>query len=219
MTPLERPLVCLVTDGAAGRGEAGGTTHDRLLELGRQAVAAGVHLFQVREPGLDTALLVRLVTTLVNLARETSTRVVVNDRLDVALACGAAGVHLRGDSIPPAAARSIAPPHFLVGRSVHSVEEVGACATSVDYLIAGTVFPTASKAGSARFIGSMGLAEIARTSTRPVLGIGGVTLEKLPEIAASGAAGIAGIGLFVTTPAADVMAAVRSAFDIAKDAS
>src|SRR5215471_4268010 len=126
MTPLERPLVCLVTDGTAGRGEAGGTTHDPLLELGRHAVAAGVHLFQVREPGLDTAVLVRLVTTLVNLARETSTRVVVNDRLDVALACGAAGVHLRGDSIPPAAARSIAPEGFLIGRSVHQEREATA---------------------------------------------------------------------------------------------
>lgn len=221
MTRLERPLVCLVTDGTgAGRGEPGAVSiQERLVGLGRRAVAAGVDLFQVREPDLDTTALVELVTALVRLARGSSTRIVVNDRLDVALACGAGGVHLRGDSIPPESARALAPPSFLVGRSVHSVEEVAAHGTGVDYFIAGTVFPTASKSGAARLLGPAGLAQIARASTKPVLGIGGVTMEKLPEVAASGAAGIAGIGLFVTTPIADVMAAVRSAFDITKSAS
>jgi thiamine-phosphate pyrophosphorylase len=218
MTRLERPLVCLVTDGAAG-GRGRTDARERLLGLGRRAVSAGVGLFQVREPALDTTVLVDLVTALVNLARGSSTRIVVNDRLDVALACEAGGVHLRSDSIPPESARALAPPSFLVGRSVHSADEAAALAASVDYFIAGTVFPTPSKTGAVEFLGAAGLAQIAKASAKPVLGIGGVTMETLPQIARSGAGGIAAIGLFLTTPITDVVAAVRAAFDITKRAS
>ena len=178
--------LCLVTDRRVRP----------VVEQCRDAVRAGVDLIQVRERDLDGNSLSTLVAELVRLTRGTATRVVVNDRLDVALACGADGVHLRGDSIPPASARSIAPPGFLIGRSVHRAEEASAVAPGVDYLIAGTVFPTPSKAGLTEWLGVEGLARICRAVSVPVLAIGGMTPDRLAGVAAAGAAGVAAIGLF-----------------------
>src|SRR5262249_19838821 len=175
---------------------------------------AGVDMIQIRERDLDGGPLASLVAEDVRLTRGTATRVVVNDRLDVALACGADGVHLRGDSVPSQAARSIAPPGFLIGRSVHHEQEAKAAAASVDYLVAGTVFPTSSKPGLTQWLGVEGLARICRSVAVPVLAIGGITADRLPNVAAAGAAGIAAIGLFASEPRslADVVAEVRSAW-------
>ena len=150
----------------------------------------------MRERDLEAGALAALVTELLAVTRDTPTRVVVNDRLDVALACGADGVHLRGDSIPIAAARRLAPAGFLIGRSVHGVDDVRGAA-GADYLIAGTVFPTASKPAGDRCSASTGLAAIVRRAACPVLAIGGITGTRSTRIAAAGAAGFAAIGLFV----------------------
>jgi thiamine-phosphate pyrophosphorylase len=189
---------CLVTDRRrlAGAGASVDDARSRLLAQLEGAVHGGVDLIQVRERDLDAANLAALVRDVVSLARGTRTRVVVNDRLDVALACGAGGVHLRGDSIPVLHARRIAPDGFLIGRSVHAVDEVAAAEGS-DYLIAGTVFPSRSKARSAPLLGLDGLHAIVRAARVPVLAIGGVTQDRFDEIAAAGAAGVAGIGLFL----------------------
>ena len=138
----------------------------------------------------------RIVTDLLEATRGTFTRVIVNDRLDVALACGAAGVHLRGDSIAVADARRLAPGGFLIGRSVRGVDEAVGSA-GADYLVAGTVFPTDSKAGSAAWLGADGLRAIVRAVRTPVLAIGGVTERTVGDVAAAGAAGFAAIGLFL----------------------
>ena len=122
---------------------------------------------------------------------------VVNDRLDVAIACGADGVHLRGDSFSAESARRVAPPRFLIGRSVHTPEQARA-AGPVDYLIAGTVFRTASKGSAAPLLGVDGLRAIVRASAAPVLAIGGVAVDRASDAAAAGAAGIAAIGLFAS---------------------
>jgi thiamine-phosphate diphosphorylase len=195
--------LCLVTD----------RRRRPVLDQCREAVDAGIDMIQVRERGLDDGPLASIVTELVRLTRGTSTRVVVNDRLDVALACRADGVHLRGDSIPPEAARSIAPEGFLIGRSVHQEHEARAI-VGVDYLIAGTVFPTSSKPGLTEWLGVDGLARICRSVSVPVLAIGGVTADRLPDVAAAGAAGIAAIGLFAggSRPLADVVTTARSAW-------
>jgi thiamine-phosphate pyrophosphorylase len=128
--------------------------------------------------------------------RGTRTRVVVNERVDVAIACGADGVHLRADSLPAAAVRAIAPPAFLIGRSVHTATEARASGTAVDYLLAGTVWPTQSKPLDYALLGVTGLAGIVAAAAVPVLAIGGVTIERAGEAAAAGAAGVASIGLF-----------------------
>lgn len=178
----------------------------------RQAVSAGVDLIQIRERDLAGGALAALVSAVLSVARKSSTRVVVNDRLDVALGCGADGVHLRGDSITVADARRLGPPPFLVGRSVHSAAEAAA-ADGADYVIAGTVFATGSKSEATRWLGPGGLRAIAAVSAAPVLAIGGVTRDRLAEVAATGAAGVAGIGIFMAGSLADIVTAAHSAFD------
>jgi thiamine-phosphate pyrophosphorylase len=194
--------LCLVTDRRVRP----------VVEQCGEAVRAGVDMIQIRERDLDGRSLTSLVADLVRLTRGTATRVVVNDRLDVALACGADGVHLRGDSIPPASARSIAPPGFLIGRSVHHEAEAKAVAPDVDYLIAGTVFPSSSKSGLTEWLGVEGLARICRSVSLPVLAIGGITPDRLAGVAMAGAAGVAAISLFATgnRSLADVVAEART---------
>jgi len=191
-------MLCLVTDRhrLCGKTTAFDAARGRLVDQAKWAVKSNVDLIQVRERDLETADLATLVHDLVRVSRGSGTRVVVNDRADVALACGADGVHLRHDSIPAEKLRKIVPPGFLVGRSVHGV--AGAMtAGPVDYLVAGTVFPTPSKPPAAALLGLDGLAEIVQAVAVPVLAIGGITRERLDEVAATGAAGIAGIGLFI----------------------
>jgi thiamine-phosphate diphosphorylase len=189
---------CLVTDRRrlAGAGASFDRARRALLAQVEAAVRDGVDLIQVRERDLEAGDLGTLVEAVVSLARGTSSRVLVNDRLDVALACGADGVHLRADSIPTADARRVAPPRFVIGRSVHTVDEASA-ARDADYLIAGTVYPSQSKAAGAALLGPEGLRAIVCAARAPVLAIGGVTVERFDEIAAAGAAGVAGVGLFL----------------------
>ena len=194
--------ICLVTDSRrlAGVRAADSDRRRCLLAQARFAVDAGVDLIQVRERDLEAAALAGWVSDLLTATRGTATRIVVNDRLDVALACGADGVHLRADSIPIAAARRLAPVGFLVGRSVHTTREV-ADASDADYLVAGTVFPSQSKAPAHHLLGVDGLrAIVAAAATVPVLAIGGISLDHLDAVAATGVAGIAAIGLFMTSP-------------------
>jgi thiamine-phosphate pyrophosphorylase len=189
----------LVTDWRRLSGESTPTARGRscLRQQFDAACRAGIDVIQIRESWLPAAALAALVTEAVATCRGSETRVVVNDRLDIALACGAAGVHLRADSLSAAAARSLAPPGFLIGRSVHGADEVPAAADAADYLIAGTVWPTVSKSPSTRWLGLDGLARVTRVSPVPVLAIGGVTSDRFGVLASSGATGAAGIGLFM----------------------
>ena len=200
-------MICLVTDRrrlvADGRAPEAAARGCLIAQVGR-AVEAGVDLVQVRERDLEAGALAALVSELMTLARGSTTRIIVNDRVDVALACGADGVHLRADSIPIRDARRLASAGFLIGRSVHGVAEAIAAADA-DYLIAGTVFRTASKAADAPLLGIDGLRAIVAAVDRPVLAIGGMAGERIGEAAAAGAAGLAAIGLFVAShPDAEV---------------
>ena len=181
-------MTCLVTDRR--RADP--------VRQARWAAQSGIDLIQVRERDLEAAALAALVTEVLAATRSTLTRVVVNDRLDVALACGAGGVHLRGDSVPVSAVRGLVGAGFLIGRSVHRVDEVEEAA-GADYLIAGTVFPTASKpdsSGSQPLLGVEGLTALVRAARAPVLAIGGISDDRIGELAATGVAGFAAIGLF-----------------------
>jgi thiamine-phosphate pyrophosphorylase len=192
--------ICLVTD----------RRRRPPIEQAAEAADAGIDLIQIRERDLDASELAAIVTRVVQITRGSRTRVVVNDRLDIALACEADGAHLRGDSIPPARARAIVPPGFLIGRSVHEMAEALAAAPHVDYLIAGTVFPTTSKPGRTDFLRLRGLAAIAGAVPVPVLAIGGMTVERAVEMPAAGAAGIAAVTLFsdADRPIRDVVRAI-----------
>jgi thiamine-phosphate pyrophosphorylase len=172
------------------------TARQCLLRQVEAAVAARLDCVIVRERDLDARDLTDLTTAIVARTRETSTRVVVNDRVDVALACGADGVHLRSDSMAPEIVRRMTPKDFLIGRSVHSAREAASVA-GVDYLIAGTVWTSASKHEGHALLGLDGFSGVVRAARAPVLAIGGVTFDRIGEIAKAGGAGFAAIGFFM----------------------
>ena len=195
-------MICLISDRRRLAGGAATLEHSRscLVAQARFAADAGIDLVQIRERDLEAADLASIVRAAVAATRGTATRVVVNDRLDVAIACGADGVHLRGDSIGISAARSIAPRGFMVGRSVHSVDDATR-ATDADYLIAGTVFRSASKSDAHPLIGIDGLRAIAESVRVPILAIGGITETNVQAVARTGASGCAAIGMFMDADA------------------
>ena len=163
---------------------------DALVQRVAAVAAAGVHLVQVRERDMEARDLSRLVARCVTAVRNTRTRILVNDRLDVALTSGAHGVHLRGDSMPASRAKALAPIGFLIGRSVHTVAEaVTAHAEGgLDYLLFGAVFATASKPGQPP-AGVQALAAVVGATPLPVLAVGGISTERavraLPRSAGS----------------------------------
>ena len=187
------PVLCFVTD----RRRLGGSWEDALVRRVRAAAVEGVHLIQIRERDLDGGPLTRLVSACVNAVRGTPARVLVNDRFDVAVAAGAHGVHLRGDSFQPSRVRACAPPGFLIGRSVHSVSDAVATVdgNTVNYLIFGTVFETSSKPDRVA-AGLHELSAVAYATRIPVLAIGGMTSARIADVMRAGAAGVAGISMF-----------------------
>jgi thiamine-phosphate diphosphorylase len=195
--PPSHTILCLVTDRRALAEALGGGREplDALRDQVAAAVDAGVDLVHVRERDLEAGALRDLVGQLAQRASGSATRVVVNDRLDVALAAGAAGVHLRGDSFDVARARALAPRSLLVGCSVRDAAGAAAAADA-DYLVVGTVFPTPSKPGLDTMVGLDGLQRAVSAASAPVLAIGGVSEEQLPAVARTGAAGVAAIRLF-----------------------
>jgi thiamine-phosphate diphosphorylase len=203
-----RPVVCMITD----RQRLGDHAEDALVRRVAAAAAEGVDLVQVRERDMEAGALSRLVVRCVDAVKGTRTRVLVNDRLDVALTSGAHGVHLRSDSMPAADARSLAPAGFLIGRSVHSVDEAVAVAGGggVDYLLFGAVFATASKPGQTP-AGVRSLADVAAATAVPVLGVGGVSAATAPRLAETGCAGFAAIGWFADADDAGVRRAFAAA--------
>ena len=190
--------LCYITD----RRSLSGTP---LIELIREAAAAGVDLIQVREKDFATRPLVDLVESAVAAARGTQTRIVVNDRLDIALALGAAGVHLGRQSMPAKAAREaverLARPDFLIGVSCHSLEEaLEAESSGASYILLGPIFATASKVQYGPPLGLEKLRGITARVRTPVLALGGITVERVQPCLRAGASGIAGISLFQRAP-------------------
>jgi thiamine-phosphate pyrophosphorylase len=172
-----------------------------LLEKIRNATAAGINWVQIREKLLETRALTELVRLAVAASGKTHTRVLVNDRLDVALATGAAGVHLGESSLPVETVaewrRSAGRAGFLIGASCHSLEAAQeAEGAGADYIFFGPVFATPSKAAFGAPQGIERLREVCRSVTIPVLAIGGITVENAHSCFDVGAAGMAAIRLF-----------------------
>ena len=204
-------LLCYVTDKVA-LSASPPESRTLLLEKVKSAADAGVHWIQIREKQLSGRELSDLLEEAVRVA-PAPCRVLLNDRLDVACAVGAAGVHLTEQSISVADAKQFArkrglPASFLVGASTHALESARAAADSgADYITFGPVFATPSKAGYGAPQGIERLAAVCRSLSIPVLAIGGITPENAGECRAAGAAGIAAIRLF--QDAADLPAIVR----------
>jgi thiamine-phosphate diphosphorylase len=204
---VSRFTICLVT-GDRGNEPA-------LLDLIASAADGGVDLIQIRERRLDDRALVRVTSKAVELAGRAGSRILVNDRADVALAAGAAGVHLRSDSFAATRLRSVAPPGFLIGRSVHTREEaIAAERDGCDYVVFGTVFPSSSKPLNHKTAGLDALRELVGSVRLPVLAIGGISLDNAAEVAQTGASGIAAISLFEDrTSIPNTVAGLRRPFD------
>ncbi len=223
---LPRPCVCLVTDRSRLPPPLDATADPAfpaLVERLTLAGEAGVDLLQIREPDLSPLQLIGVVRDVRTRLDGAAARIVVNERVDVALAAAADGVHLKADSIPTALVRRDVPAGFLVGRSVHTIGEARtAAAEGADYLIFGTVFPSGSKPRGHRTAGLDALAAVTQAVTIPVLAIGGISLNTVAAAAEAGAAGVAAIGLFFDAagPMKDLrgrltqtVAGLRHAFD------
>lgn len=206
--PATRLRLILVTDPACGDGRT-------VADVVRAALRAGTPAVQLRwkhGTARDTAELAR---ALLALTRPAGALLFVNDRLDVALAAGADGVHLGQDDLPPAAARRIAPPGFRVGVSAETPELARrAEAEGADYVGVGPVYPTGSKADAGEAVGPRRIGEVAGAVGIPVVGIGGITAANAGAVREAGGAGVAAISALMQ--AADPEAAARellAAFD------
>jgi thiamine-phosphate pyrophosphorylase len=178
------------------------------LDAARAAEAGGATMLQVRMKDSGAGDLLRWTTRLMAAVR---IPVWVNDRLDVALLAGAAGAHLGQDDIPPDRARRIAPRPFGLGISVGTLAEAErALRTDADYWSIGSVYPTGSKPDAGAAIGPAGLAALATRAPAgtPCVAIGGVTADRIPELRAAGAAGVAVIQAIFG--AEDIEAAART---------
>jgi thiamine-phosphate pyrophosphorylase len=166
----------------------------------RETVRAGVDIVQVREKDLTSRELIILVEEALSATREQGmggARVVVNDRVDVALAGGADGAHLAAHSMPVQVVRRFVPRAFVIGVSCHSLGEAMAAESGgADYLVLGPVFETPSKLGYGPPLGLEELRNVASRIRIPVLALGGITVDRIRPCLEAGASGIAGIRIF-----------------------
>jgi len=182
-----------------------------LVARASAAVRGGATMVQLRLKDANARDMVTVGRALVG---GLAVPVLVNDRVDVALACGAAGAHLGASDLPIADARRIVPPHFILGASIARAEDLEN-ARLADYVGIGPVYPTISKADAGEALGEAAFAELARGAARPAVAIGGVTAERLPALRQVGAAGVAVISAIFGAPdPAAAAAALRSASEI-----
>ncbi len=197
--PLDLRVYVITHAGFRGR------SHE---EVARAALAGGATLLQLRDKQASARSLVETARRLVALARPEGIPVVVNDRVDVALAAGADGVHVGEEDLAVADARRILGPHGVVGASAGTVEEaVRAQREGADYVGVGPVFPTGTKPDAGAAIGLEGLSRIAGAVRIPVVGIGGITPDNAAEVVRAGAAGVAVIS--AVADAEDMVEATR----------
>ena len=195
----DAPPVCLITPGDTN-AETTPTGDDflRLLALVRAATRAGVSLVQLREKSLRPRVLYELAARSAEVARGTRTRLLVNDRADVARAAGADGVQLTARSLDAATVRRLFGPNFLVGVSTHTVEEARAARDGgADFALFGPVFDTPSKRAYGPPAGLARLTEAARAlAPFPLLAVGGIARDNFRQALEAGARGVAAIRLF-----------------------
>lgn len=193
--------IYLVTDDGYLQGRA-------LLDCVREALEGGVTLVQYRAKTASSAEMYAEALQLKALCDSFKVPLIINDRLDIAMAVGAAGVHLGQDDLPCAAARKILGEDYIIGVSAHNPAEAKAALQSgADYLGCGAVFGTATKA-DVKKLGTEGLTVICREKGLPVVGIGGVTADNYREVRAAGADGAAIVSGILAQP--DIRATVRA---------
>lgn len=195
MNPLpQKPWLYLITDRKACEPRD-------LIRLIEEAAQAGVDLIQIREKDLSARAVCQLVEHAVDVVKPYGTRLLVNDRFDIALGCGAHGVHLSTQSLPPEVVRKQVGQRLIIGASTHSLAEAKqAEAGGADFIVFGPVFDTPSKRVFGPPLGLEQLAHVVAQVRIPVLGIGGIDLSNFRQVMACGVAGLAAIRLFIQTP-------------------
>lgn len=200
--------IYLVTDDGCLQGRA-------LIDCVRKALDGGVTLVQYRAKTASSAEMYAEALQLKALCDSFNVPLIINDRLDIAMAVGAAGVHLGQDDLPCAAARKILGEDYLIGVSAHNPAEAKAALQSgADYLGCGAVFGTATKA-DVKKLGTDGLAAICKAKGLPVVGIGGVTADNYREVRAAGADGAAIVSGILAQP--DIRATVEAIAKVSEE--
>ena len=187
------------------RKQAGGWD---LVEALSQALQAGVRAIQLREKDLDTIEVYRLGERLLSLTRKAGAALIVNDRLDVAMALGADGVNLTRKSLPPKEARALVGSKMLLGISCHGLADVQeAVEGGVDFVVLGPIYATPSKTPYGPPLTPAILPQARAICSVPILAIGGVKATHVPEVIHAGADGVAVISAVLAAP--DPAAATR----------
>lgn len=183
-----------------------------VVDVVADVLTAGVRGIQLRNKGDSARELLDVGRELRALTREHGALLFVNDRLDVALALEADGIHLGPEDLPVAAVRGVAPTGFLIGRSADDPEVARqAVADGADYIGCGTVYATGTKPDAGDVLGLDGLGRVVRAVDVPVVGIGGITVARARRVAGTGAAGIAVVGAIMASK--DPGATARSLLD------
>lgn len=200
--------IYLVTDDGCLQGRA-------LLDCVREALEGGVTLVQYRAKTASSAEMYAEALQLKALCDSFNVPLIINDRLDIAMAVGAAGVHLGQDDLPCAAARRILGEDYIIGVSAHNQAEAkAALQRGADYLGCGAVFGTATKA-DVKKLGTDGLAAICKAKGLPVVGIGGVTADNYREVRVAGADGAAIVSGILAQP--DIRTTVRAIAKVSEE--
>lgn len=209
-----RPLIYLITSGeTTDQTTPEAEDFSSVLQLVQAAVVARIDLVQIREKNLSASVLYQLASSAARITKGSASKLLINDRSDIAAAAGADGVHLTTTSLPIAIVRRTFGDGFLIGVSTHSVEEARlARQGGADFAVFGPVFETASKREFGEPPGLTGLARVcSELATFPVLALGGVTIGNVAECIRAGARGVAAIRM-LQQPAqlADIVDEIRS---------
>lgn len=188
-------------------------THGRsLVSILQGVLTVGTPAIQLRERDLSAKDLLALARNVQTFTTERGSQLVVNDRIDVALSLDGVGVHLRSNSLPVAVARRLLGPRRLLGVSAHSMDEaVQAEANGADYVVFGPLYETPSKQAFGPPLGLSKLEAVCRVVHVPIIGIGGVTVDRARDVRRAGAFGVAVITAILG--AEDIKAATRALLD------
>lgn len=201
MIPRQACRLCVITDPELGRG----LSH---VDIARQALEGGAPMIQLRDKSAGLRQLLPQAQEIASLCRERGAYFIVNDRLDLALAVNADGVHLGQDDLPPTAARAALGQGKILGVSTHSLEQATRAAREgADYLGIGPIFPTSTKGTGYEPVGCETIKQLHARIDLPLIAIGGITLDTIGPVIRAGAAGVAVISAIAG--AEDVTLATR----------
>jgi thiamine-phosphate pyrophosphorylase len=190
---LQLPKLYAITDR-----QLSNCTHEEIV---RMMLAGGARLIQLRDKEASAREVLDQARACASVAREAGARLIINDRVDIALASGAGGVHLGQDDMTVEEAREILDDGKIIGVSTHSIEQFrAALETSADYIAVGPVFQTSTKENPDPVVGLELVREAKKLADRPLVAIGGITAERAPEVIAAGADSVAVISALYPWP-------------------